>query len=484
MFRNKIVFILIFVFSIINLAAQNNPQPQTRSPLDPTNWGVVYDVPATKNVKVKADVPYFKDERSALTIDVYAPPDLKAGEKLPAVVFLNAIGDAPNGKVKHWEIYKSFPRLIAAHGMVGISMEADGTRIQENLRSLFDFLAREGDKHGIDGSRLGVYAASANTTQSLIYLMGETASKGIRAAALYYGVTPTPETRLRKDLPVLFIVAEGDMPGLGQQSLGLWQRVAQSGAPWILMFGSNLPHAFDAFSDNDEARRVVQQTVAFWKTHLEPVPQPDWKPSEARAIVAALYGSDNNKSAGLLQKYTTENPTDAQGFIHYARVLSRLQRFDESFAAFEKASRLDANNPAISAGMGQIRFAQRRYEESAPLLAKAIENGFRNSQLYGQLGYSQLALNRNDEAIKTYEKAFEMGIPPGATTRGLAYYNMAIGYFRVKQNDRGFEILNKAVDEGFNNRATYEGDTDFAPIRSDARFQQLLTRLPKAASQP
>lgn len=483
MFRHKIVFILIFVFSFINLFAQNNPPPQQRSPLDPTVWGVVYDVPATKNVKVKTDVTYFKDARSNLTIDVYTPPDLKAGEKLPAVVFLNAIGDQPDNKVKHWEIYKSFPRLVAAHGMVGISMEADGSRIQENLRSLFDFLAREGDKHGIDGSRLGVYAASANTTQSLIYLMSETASKGIRAAALYYGVTPAPEARLRKDLPVLFVLAEGDLQGLGQQSMGLWQRVAQSGAPWTLMFASNLPHAFDAFSDNDESRLIIRQTIAFWKTHLEPVPQPDWKPSESRAIVAALYGSDNNKSAALLSKYTAENPGDAQAFIHYARVLSRLQRFDESFAAFEKASRLDANNPAISAGMGQVRFAQKRYEDAAPLLAKAIENGFRNSQLYGQLAYSQLALNRNEEAIKTYEKAFEMGIPPGANTRGLAYYNMASGYVRLKQADKAFEMLSKSIDEGFNNRQTFETDADLAPIRTDTRFQELLKRLTSPVSQ-
>jgi tetratricopeptide (TPR) repeat protein len=468
---------------MVNLFAQNNPQQQ-RSPLDPTNWGVVYDVPATKNVKLKADVPYFKDERGTLSIDVYAPPDMKAGEKLPAVVFLNAIGDAPNGKVKHWEIYKSFPRLVAAHGIIGISMEADGARIQENMRSLFDFLAREGGKHGIDGSRLGVYAASANTTQSLIYLMGETASKGIRAAALYYGVTPAPETRLRKDLPVLFILAEGDLQGLGQQSMGLWQRVAQSGAPWTLMFAGNLPHAFDSFSDNDESRRVIRQTIAFWKTHLEPVPQPAWKPSEARAIVEAIYWNNPQKSAELLSKYIEKNPNDAQAYIQYGRMLQQLQRYDEAIANFEKASKLQPNNPTIFGGIGQIRFAQRRYDEAATNLSRAVEGGWRNSMLYGQLAYARLALNQNEEAIKNYEKAFEMGIPPGATTRGLAYYNMAIGYFRVKQNDRGFELLNKAVDEGFNNRAMYEGDTDFAPVRTDARFQQILTRLPKAASQP
>ena len=164
------LFVLIFTFSI-NLFAQNNE----RSPLTPTLYGVVYDVPATKNVKVKTDVPYSGN----LTIDVYTPPDAKANEKLPAVIFLNAIGDAPNQpKVKSWEIYKSFPRLVAAHGMIGISMEMDGARIQESLLALFNFLEKDGAKHGIDASRLGVYAASANVTQSTIYLMGENASKG------------------------------------------------------------------------------------------------------------------------------------------------------------------------------------------------------------------------------------------------------------------------------------------------------------------
>jgi hypothetical protein len=106
------VIIFAFIFSL-NLFAQNNP-----SPLSPTVYGVVYDVPATKSVKVKTDITYLKDERSNLTIDVYTPPEMKAGEKRPAVIFLNAIGDPPNGKVKNWEIYKSFPRLIAAHGMI------------------------------------------------------------------------------------------------------------------------------------------------------------------------------------------------------------------------------------------------------------------------------------------------------------------------------------------------------------------------------
>lgn len=466
------LFILIFTFAF-NLFGQNTPQ---RSQISPENWGVVFDIPATKNVKVSRDVPYL----GSLAIDVYTPPDMKAGEKRPAVIFLNAIGDQPNNKVKSWEIYKSFPRLIAAHGMVGISMDADSARIQESLRGLFDFLEKDGAKHGIDASRLGVYAASANTTQSLVYLMGENASKGIRAAALFYGATPTAETRIRKDLPVLYILAEGDAAGFfGQQAGNLWQRVMEAKAPWTLVYASNLPHAFDAFSDNDESRRVVMQAIAFWKTNLEAVPQPDWKPSPARAIVESVYWNDAPKAVELLSKYLTENPNDAAGYAQYGRMLAQLRRFDEAGAAYEKALALGANFGGVYNGLGQTRLAQKRYEEAANYLSKAIELGARSSFTYGQLAFAQMNLNRNEEAIRTYEKAFEAGIPPGAATRGLAYYNMACAYVRLKQNDKAFEMLNKAVDEGFNNRTTLETDADLAPLRTDARFQTLLNRLPK-----
>lgn len=472
------VIIFAILFSL-NSFAQNNP-----SPLSPTIYGVVYDVPAMKDVKVKTDVTYLKDGQSDLTIDIYTPPDMKAGEKRPAVIFLNAIGDQPNQpKVKSWEIYKSYPRLVAAHGLVGISMDADGARIQESLRGIFDFLEREGARHGVDANSLGVYAASANTTQSITYLMSDEASKNIKAAALFYGGTPGQNTKIRKDLPVLYILAEGDAPGFfGQQAGNLWQRVLEAKAPWTLVYASNLPHAFDAFTDNDESRRVIQQAIAFWKSHLEIVPQPDWKPSEARAIVEAIYWNDPNKAIPLLSKYIEKNPNDAQGFIQLGRMLQQQQKYDEAVASFEKAMKLEPNNPTAYAGMGQIRFAQKRYDEAEKNLAKAIEIGWRNPMIYGQLGFSQLILNKNEDAVKSYETAFQIGIPPGANTRGVAYYNLAIGYFRMKQLDKGFEILNKAVDEGFTNRQTYETDTDFDAIRSDARYQKLLERLPKGAN--
>jgi tetratricopeptide (TPR) repeat protein len=366
--------------------------------------------------------------------------------------------------------------------MVGISMESDGARIQECLRELFSFLEREGAKHGIDSTRLGVYAASANVTQSTVYLMSENASKGIKAAALFYGGAPSPETNIRKDLPVLFILAEGDLGGLGQSSANLWQRVSEARAPWTLQFAGNLPHAFDAFTDNDESRRIIQQAIAFWKSNLEPVSQPPWEYSKAREIVSTIYWNDAPKAVELLSKYIAENPNEGAAYHNYGRMLAQLRRFDEAGVAYEKALSLGVNHGGVYNGLGQTRMVQKRFEDAVNYLTKAIELGARSSFTYGQLAFAQMSLNRNQEAIKTYEKAFAAGIPPGANTRGTAYYNLACAYVRLKQNDKAFEMLNKAVDEGYTNRNTFETDTDLAPLRTDSRFQNLLEKLPKTTN--
>jgi tetratricopeptide (TPR) repeat protein len=259
----------------------------------------------------------------------------------------------------------------------------------------------------------------------------------------------------------------------------LWRRVVEARAPWSLLFASKLPHGFDAFSDNDDSRRIIQQSLAFWKSHLEPVPQPSWQPSRARDIVATIYGNEPQRTAEMLADWIKENPNDSAAQIQYGRVLLQLRRFDEAAAAYEKAQALGANDPGVFSGLGQVKYGQRQYEQAIPLLTRAIEAGMRNSFLYGQLASAQLHAGRNEEAIKSYEKAFAAGIPPGANTRGVAYFNLACGHTRLGQKDKAFAALTSAVAEGFTDRNAYETDEDLAPLRAEPRFQELLGRLPK-----
>ncbi|HKO98570.1 MAG TPA: tetratricopeptide repeat protein [Pyrinomonadaceae bacterium] len=455
-----------------SVLAQEGAAEQKRSPLDATTWGVVYDVPATAQVKVTRNVSYLSDAKGTQVIDIYSPPDLKAGEKRPAVVFLNAVGGQ---NVKDWGIYKTWPRLVAAHGLIGVSMNADGARIQDCLRAVFDFLTSQGGAHGIDGTRLGLYAASANVTGTMQYLSSETAAKNIRAAALYYGGVPTGT--LRSDLPVLFIVAAGDAPRMGPGLNTLWQRVVEKGAPWTLLYARELPHAFDAFSDNDASRRVVQQSIAFWKSHLDPVPQPPWQKSVARDILAASYGQDHQLVVNLLAEWIKQNPRDYQAYLMNGRSLQQLRRFEEAGASYEKAQSLGADAGGVLMSLGQLRVAERRFEDATQFFTRAITAGQSGSFVYSQLARAQLEVGRNEEAVQNYEKAIAEGIPQWG--RALAYYNLACGYARLGQKEKALEALSNAVNSGYTDRNQFETDPDLASVRSESRFKDILARLPK-----
>lgn len=453
-----------FAFLAVQASAQNTSPV---SPMDAQQYGVVLDHPGMQHVAVKPDVRFLDDAKGKLHMDVYLPPGLKNQEKRPAIVFLNAIGDeAGERKVKSWGIYTSWPRLMAANGYVGISMEADGNRIQESLQGIFDFIAKNGDAYHIDAEKLGVYAASANVRESMTYLMGKHASKGIQAAVLYYGqIQGSP---YRKDLPVLTVIAESDAgPGSYDH---LWKEVLVNHAPWTIKMASNLPHAFDAFSDNDESRRVIMETISFWKNHLDPVPVPSWKPSKGREVLAQLYAHNYEKAVPILKSMVEENPTDVQTLSWYANQLARTNQSAEAEQVYKKMLSLDTENINAMVSLIAVLYQQNKTAEAEKQLSVAIQSGKMDAGAYSNLGYTCLVVGKDIEAAKYYEIAVSMR--PG----GLDYYNLGCAYSKSNNPDKAFPALEKAIKHGYDSRSQFENDSDLLPLKADGRFKALLEK--------
>jgi tetratricopeptide (TPR) repeat protein len=458
------------VFLVSTLLAQSST-PGTRSPLEPAAWGVVYDVPATKDVRVE-NVVYHRSGERELTLDIYRLPTARG--PLPAVVFLNAIGDRLPDRVKDWGIYSSWPRLVGALGMAGISMDCDGDDVQASMAAAFAFLEREGAKHGVDGTRLGTYAASANCTEAAVFLMGERAPKGVKCAAFFYG---WPDAEPRRDLPVLNITAGSDLAGSREFLARQWQRVLDEGAPWTFELATGLPHAFDAFSDNDASRATVQRAIAFWKSHLEPLPQLASPPSPEREILAASYGNDIPRLLELLGRWIAAHPDRPEGYALRGMTLSRLQRGQEGKPDLEKALALGSQEPGVHGILGMILAYEQKPAPAVEHMRIAIAGGYRGSELYGALGHAQLVLGQNEDAVRSYEEALRMGIPPGANTLGLANFNLACGYTRLGRKDDALTALEHAVEAGFTRRQAFESDADLRSLHEEERFLMLMDRL-------
>lgn len=454
--------------SVLTLLSVQEPPP-----FDATGWGVVYDLPAMAHVKVAKDIVFLESGGRRLALDVYLPPEART--PLPVVVFANGVGDRPDDRVKEWGIYRTWPRLVAAHGLAGVSMDCDAEHVPESLAAVFAFLAREGASHGLDGTRVGVYAASANVGATSRLLFGTEPPPNVRAAVFYYGLPQVP--RARRDLPVLCVTAESDLARLREALSALWTETLAAGAPWTFELATGMPHAFDAFADNDASRRTIQRTLAFWKSLLEPVPQPAWQPSPARAILAAMYGNDEAATVRLLGEWIATHPDEPAGYAARGSALARARRGNEARPDLERAIALGTDDPGVHAYYGMILALAGQPAPAVEHMQRAVAASWTSSELYGHLGHAQLVLGQDAAAVASYEEALRLGIPPGANTLGLAHYNLACGYARLGRSADALASIERAVEQGFGERRTYEGDTDLAPLRGEERFQVALDRL-------
>jgi tetratricopeptide (TPR) repeat protein len=424
------------------------------------------DDPAMKNVIVQKDITYLKDDKGSLHIDIYSPPQIETNEKRPAIIFLNAIGETEGQpRVKSWGIYSSWPELIAAHGYIAISMETDGSRVIESIESLFDYLEKHGANYHIDANRLGVYAASANVTQSLNYLMSDKACRGIKAAVLYYGFSAGGP--FRKDLPVLFVISEGD--ARRNRYDYLLSEVLKNNAPWTIKMGTGMPHAFDAYSDNDDARKIIKETISFWKNQLDPVTEPSFPRSKMRDIYGLLR-MDPEKALEILNSIVKNHPDDIRLLSLYATVSNETGRTEQAESVYQKILKLDPGNTEALIHMAAIAYSKNNSAEAENYVAAIANAGKMNADAFGDLAFLLLVADKNPEAAKYYQKAVEL------RPNGHDYYNLGCAYAKSGAKDKAFEAIDKSLELGYASKQLIQNDSDLVSLREDARFKSLLER--------
>lgn len=285
---------------LVSARAWSLPLQPQRPENEVTAQDVVYTVPGMDRVTVKKNVPYKRLEGRDLRLDLYYPPDFRAGSLLPAVVFLNGVGGQPDLSLKEWGIYQSWGRLVAASGWIGVTFESRGggpsVDASPDIADLLRFVRTHGARLGIEADRVAAWMCSANVTSGLRVLMQDADSNPpLRAAVVYYGTSDAP--RIRTDLPVFLVKAGHDSPRLNASIDAFAARAAAANAPWTVVYAPNSHHAFDGLDETDESRRIVRQTLAFFREYLSPPPAPTAPPSLARRALAHWFANEYAEAA-------------------------------------------------------------------------------------------------------------------------------------------------------------------------------------------
>jgi hypothetical protein len=336
-----------------------------------TSQSVVYAVPGMDRVVARRDVPYKTADGVELKLDLYDPPDHREGTKRPAVVFINGVGDRPNSKLKEWEIYKSWGRLVAASGWIGVTFEARANSARD-IGDAFAFLRANAGSLGIDADRIGAWACSGNVTTGLPVLMTGV-DAGVRGAVIYYGFAELPS--IRKDLPVYYVRAGRDNPRLNAGIAEIWKRAIAEDAPWAMVNAPVSQHAFDAFDETDESRRIVRETLDFYRDLFTPPAAPG-PPSLAKKALSHWFGGrEYPQAAKAYAEWVKGHPDDAIAWMRLG--VSQAASGDASApASLEKAVALGADSATdlynVACGYSLLG----RKDEALDWLDRAVAAGF------------------------------------------------------------------------------------------------------------
>ena len=130
---------------------------------------------------------------------------------------------------------------------------------------------------------------------------------------------------------------------------------------------------------------------------------------------------------------------------------------------------LQAQQPKPSPKMAAANelYKQQKFQEAVAAFGDVIKDEPNNGRAWYFMGMSLHSLGKWEQAIAAFEKNVAIAQNPSSM------FNIACGYSRLKQNDKAFEWLEKALTNGAAFTVNLETDEDLANIRQDARFKKM-----------
>jgi dienelactone hydrolase len=234
-----------------------------------------FPVPSLDAVHLTKAVAYTRVDTSTLAMDIYRPKN--APSAAPALVFYGLYwpesNDRPpreaNDQALRWA------RIAASRGIVAIipDLRAEPgtgtsqrpTRAREGeLERLLAHLTQHAGEYGIDRRRIALFAASGSVAAALPAITNPRRTE-IGAAVLYYGGAGADVATFRPDVPILWVRAGRDSPGMNAAIDRLTSRAVAQNVPLTLINYASGHHAFEAVDDTAATRQVIEQTIEFVK---------------------------------------------------------------------------------------------------------------------------------------------------------------------------------------------------------------------------
>ena len=182
-------------------------------------------------------------------------------------------------------------------------------------------------------------------------------------------------------------------------------------------------------------------------------------------------------------------PKNAPILNKVCRTEIMMQRWKEAQKSCEKSVRADPSFATAYGNLGVTYYCQHKLANAVKNYQKAISLDATTASFFSNLGAAYFAQRKFDPAVAAYQHAIELdpdvferssrsGITaqlPSPADRARYDYTVARLYAKMGLTDKSLQYLRKAREEGFKDLNNVYKDADFADLRKDPRFVELMT---------
>ena len=166
-----------------------------------------------------------------------------------------------------------------------------------------------------------------------------------------------------------------------------------------------------------------------------------------------------------------------------------MQRYREAKKTFDQTVKADRKFADAYNNLGVVLYEERRYGAAIKQYQKAIAIDNTSASFYSNMGAAFFAKRDFEPAVSAYERAVALdpdvfertsrgGVQaqlPSPGDRARYDYTVAKLYAKMGLSDRSLEYLRKAMEENYKDFKNVYKDVEFAELRKDKRFVELVS---------
>ena len=165
-----------------------------------------------------------------------------------------------------------------------------------------------------------------------------------------------------------------------------------------------------------------------------------------------------------------------------------MQRYKEAKKTFDQSIRSDKKYADAYNNLGVVLYEEKKYGAAIKQYNKAIAIDNASASFYSNLGAALFSKKDFEKSVIAYQKALQLdpdvferssrgGVQaqlPSPEDRAHYDYTVAKLYAQMGLSDRSLEYLRKAMEEGYKDFKNVYKDAEFAELRKDKRFAELV----------